>query len=280
MLAKDHNLMDWIGANSYRTSHYPYSEEAMRMADERGILVIDEVPAVGFNSWSHEPVIYRPGRADDRTLAGHLACLERLIERDGNHACVIAWSVANEAATWEEAAVPYFERVFAHVRKLDPIRPVMIIEAGRAVTEPDRMPASRVAHLADIIGVNRYYGWYNDHGQLGLVRAQLEREFRQWWELYRKPVLLAEYGADTVAGFHSDPPQMFTEEFQEAFLAEYHAAVDACPFVIGEHVWNFADFATKQSPGRAGGNRKGVFTRQRQPKSVARLLRNRWRPPA
>jgi beta-glucuronidase len=29
---------------------------------------------------------------------------------------------------------------------------------------------------------------------------------------------------------------------------------------------------------RVGGNRKGVFTRDRQPKSAAHWLRERWRP--
>ncbi len=39
--------MDWIGANSYRTSHYPYAEEMLDWADEHGIVVIDETAAVG-----------------------------------------------------------------------------------------------------------------------------------------------------------------------------------------------------------------------------------------
>ena len=46
---KDFNLMKWIGANSFRTSHYPYSEEIMRLADREGIVVIDETPAVGLH---------------------------------------------------------------------------------------------------------------------------------------------------------------------------------------------------------------------------------------
>src|SRR6185437_1601757 len=46
---KDLNLLKWIGANSFRTSHYPYSEELMRLADREGIVVIDEVPAVGLH---------------------------------------------------------------------------------------------------------------------------------------------------------------------------------------------------------------------------------------
>lgn len=45
----DFRLMKWIGANSFRTSHYPYSEELMRLADKEGIVVIDETPAVGLH---------------------------------------------------------------------------------------------------------------------------------------------------------------------------------------------------------------------------------------
>jgi beta-glucuronidase len=48
------------------------------------------------------------------------------------------------------------------------------------------------------------------------------------------------------------------------------------PGVIGEHVSNFADFATAQAVHRPGGNNKGVFTRDRQPKAAAWLLRALW----
>ena len=43
----DINLMKEMGANSFRTSHYPYSEEMMRLCDREGIVVIDETTAVG-----------------------------------------------------------------------------------------------------------------------------------------------------------------------------------------------------------------------------------------
>lgn len=48
---RDFNLLKWIGANSFRTSHYPYSEELMMLADREGFVVIDEVPAVGMCFW-------------------------------------------------------------------------------------------------------------------------------------------------------------------------------------------------------------------------------------
>ena len=46
--------------------------------------------------------------------------------------------------------------------------------------------------------------------------------------------------------------------------------------MIGEHVWAYCDFQTKQGLNRVDGNKKGVFTRNRQPKAAAHLLRKRW----
>jgi len=47
VIARDFELMKWLGVNCFRTSHYPYAEEILQQADERGIVVIDESPAVG-----------------------------------------------------------------------------------------------------------------------------------------------------------------------------------------------------------------------------------------
>ena len=46
-MTKDLNLLEWMGGNCYRTTHYPYDEERMRENDRRGIAIIAETPAVG-----------------------------------------------------------------------------------------------------------------------------------------------------------------------------------------------------------------------------------------
>lgn len=56
--------------------------------------------------------------------------------------------------------------------------------------------------LCDVIFCNRYYAWYHDFGQTQLISKQLERELRDWFDAHGKPVVQAEYGADTVAGMH------------------------------------------------------------------------------
>ena len=48
-LVHDFELLNWIGANSFRTSHYPYSEDVLDYADRQGIVLIDETAAVGLN---------------------------------------------------------------------------------------------------------------------------------------------------------------------------------------------------------------------------------------
>ncbi|MEZ6190599.1 MAG: beta-glucuronidase [Phycisphaerales bacterium] len=269
---RDFNLLKWIGANSFRTSHYPYSEEIMRLADREGIVIIDEVPAVGmFLFGGHPPntPVFCDDRVNDKTLAHHLDVMRDLIARDKNHPCVVMWSVANEANTSEDAAVPYFTRVADETRRMDPTRPIAIVTFRPA----DR---AKVEHLFDVIGVNRYKAWYENPGELDTIGPDLERDLRQFHELFGKPILVAEFGADTIHGFHSEPPTMFSEEYQAEYLRRSAAVFDRLDFVIGEHVWNFADFATKQGVTRVMGNRKGIFTRQRQPKMAAHVLRERW----
>ena len=57
----------------------------------------------------------------------------------------------------------------------------------------------------------------------------------------------------------------------------YLDVTDKRDFVIGMHIWNFADFQATQSISRVGGmNLKGVFTRAREPKMIAHILRERW----
>lgn len=273
---KDLSLMKWLGANSFRTSHYPYSEELMRLADREGIVVIDEVPAVGLHL-NFGAMFGAPERKNTwqvlKTFDHHKEVIRELISRDKNHPCVVMWSIANEAATEEEGAFEYFKPLVELARGLDPQkRPVTIV-----LHQMDAPDKCKVSELVDVIALNRYYGWYSDGGNLEVAKAHLRQELKKWVERYpAKPIMLTEYGADTIVGFHESVPVMFTEEYQAEFLKAYHQVIDEFPTFVGEQVWNFADFATFQSPLRVQGNKKGVFTRDRKPKLAAHVLRQRW----
>lgn len=282
---RNFELLKWIGANSIRTSHYPYSEEIMSLADEYGFMVIDEVPAVGMNWWApdegkhwFDDGAFRSDRINDTTKALHKELIKRLIERDKNHPCVIALSVANEAATHEKASYPYFKDVIGYARSVCDL-PVTIIEYTK-FQDYEYMRAhdgNYVGDLVDFIGLNRYYGWYTDHGCSEASYTQLKTEMENYHETFKKPILITEFGADTIEGLHALPSETFSEEYQREYLQENCRAIDECDFCIGEHVWNFADFKTKQGLTRIRGNRKGVFTKDRQPKLAAHYFRERWR---
>ncbi|CAM3765177.1 hypothetical protein MALU111345_20090 [Marinicrinis lubricantis] len=273
----DFNLMKWIGANSFRTSHYPYSEELMRLADREGFVVIDETPAVGvhlnFNAPTGLMVQEESTWKRIKTFEHHQVVLKDMIARDKNHPCVVMWSVANEAATEEDGAYEYFKPLVDLTKSSDPqSRPVMIVTFSGSTIERDQ-----IADIVDVLGFNRYYGWYEYSGDLEVAKVMLKAELDAWVKRCPgKPMIMTEYGADTVAGFHEVIPVLFTEEFQSEFLRINHEVFDSVDTFVGEHVWNFADFATSQHIRRVNGNKKGVFTRDRKPKAAAHELRKRW----
>ncbi|MDO4666501.1 MAG: beta-glucuronidase [Streptococcus sp.] len=274
----DLNLLKKIGANSFRTSHYPYSEEMMRLADKLGIVVIDEVPAVGLydgfasaigsdfsavgNTWSKM-----------KTKENHQNVIKELVARDKNHACVVMWVVANEPASHEEGAREYFQPLYDLYKNLDPQkRPVTFVSI--LVATPDK---DKITDIFDVICLNRYYGWYLDYNDLETAETHLDEELRQWQKLYAdKPIIITEYGVDTLPGLHSNWNQPYTEEFQCEFYEMYHRVFDKITNVVGEQVWNFADFETNAGLYRVKGNHKGLFDRKREPKQIVKLFNERW----
>lgn len=66
-----------MGNNAIRTSHNPPTPELLDICDRLGVLVLAENRLMGINS-------------------EHYDLLKRMIERDRNHPCVIAWSLGNE----------------------------------------------------------------------------------------------------------------------------------------------------------------------------------------
>lgn len=279
MNTKDISLMKWQGANSFRTSHYPYSEEMMRLCDEEGIVVIDETTAVGVNlqfgggaNFNGQKIGTFDKEHGVMTQEHHKDVIRDLIARDKNHACVVLWSIANEPDSGAEGAYDYFKPLYDLARECDPQnRPCTLV----SVQMQDAPNTDCTKDLSDVFCLNRYYGWYfggpDLEGPKKALRAELDG-----WAKYNKPVIFTEYGADTVAGMHDTTPVMYTEEYQVDYYKMNNSVFDEFACVVGEQAWNFADFATSQSLLRVQGNKKGLFTRDRRPKMVAHYFKERW----
>lgn len=264
---KDVSLIRWLGANSFRTSHYPYAEEMYDLCDREGIVVIDEAPAVGVNAGGAQ------NPYEVMRIKGHHGDVIRdMIARDKNHPCVVMWSIANEPDTehFPQAAYDYFYPLYELAHACDPQnRPVTLVCCQNDYTK------DIITRAMDVCCVNRYYGWYNLSGDLDAACDALNTEL-DFWAGVGKPLMLTEYGADTYPGVHNTNGEMFSEEFQMDYYARLNAELDKRPFFIGEQVWNFADFATIQGPMRVDGNKKGLLTRDRRPKLAAHYFRQRW----
>jgi beta-glucuronidase len=278
-MVHDFALLEWLGANSLRTSHYPYAEEVYDYADRHGIVVIDETPAVGINMGLAGGVFGAQGfttftddTVNDATREVHRATIREMIARDKNHPCVVLWSIANEPESDTPASRAYFEPLAEEARRCDPSRPVGFVNVMLAPPDKDM-----ISDLFDVLMLNRYYGWYVDTGDLAAAERNLETELRAWEAKHDKPIIMTEYGADTLGGLHGIVAEPWTEEYQTELLAMTHAVFDRIDAVVGEQIWHFADFATKSGVMRVDGNKKGVFTRDRRPKAVTAHLRQRWR---
>lgn len=279
LTVKDYALLKWIGANSYRTAHYPYSEEQMMMADREGILIINEIPNVSTQFSGSDEMVTERLRMCKQQMA-------ELIARDKNHPSVIMWSIANEPMPPDMMArfmggadgseivtdpktTAFFQALYDLCREQDPTRLVTLV--GVMMGPIEWMEA------ADVVCINRYYGWYTQVGQLEEGQKLLAQELDALYERLGKPMMVTEFGTDTMPGHHAHPPTMWSEEYQVEFIRRYLDTADERPFMAGMHIWNFADFKTAQGIMRTNTmNHKGVFTRERTPKMAAHFLRERW----
>lgn len=96
--------MKSLNINCIRTSHYPPTPEFLNMTDEIGFYVVDETDNEAHgtalrqtNPWKgyDDNAIWPCYLPDYRDM--HIDRMERMIERDKNHASVIFWSAGNEA---------------------------------------------------------------------------------------------------------------------------------------------------------------------------------------
>ncbi|MDY3845597.1 MAG: beta-glucuronidase [Eubacteriales bacterium] len=255
---KDFSLLKWIGANSFRTSHYPYDENVLNMADRQGILVIGETPLVGLS----------PRMYNDDVLLRVNKVIKEMIERDKNHPSVIMWSLANEPGA-ASSGDGFFSSMAKTARECDSTRPITY------VGHQDPKDNSPMKYF-DVVSITRYPGWYYLFGRTQDAARQLSECLDEFHNMYGKPMLLAEFGADTIAGMHAEPAQMFSEEYQCEIISALTETVHSKDYMIGEHIWAFADFKANQNYSRVLLNRKGVFTRERDPKMAAHAIKKIW----
>lgn len=121
-IARMMDRMKEFGFNHIRTSHNPYSESFLRLADEKGILIVDEL----YDKWSN--TLAWAGRRPWTEMWWEN--LMEWVKRDRNHPSVIMWSLGNELQFQEERCgfptrdwgVTTYDIMNTLVKRLDPTR--------------------------------------------------------------------------------------------------------------------------------------------------------------
>ncbi len=255
-------LLNWVkelNCNYVRLAHYPHNEYMVRLADEMGILVWEEIPVYWTILWE-----------STETYANAEQQLTDVIQRDKNRASVIIWSMANETPV-KEARTLFLKNLADHARSLDNSR---LISAALEVHGEPGNPNLRIvedpfAEYVDIVNFNEYIGWYD-----GLPEKCDKIE---WRIEYNKPVMISEFGAGALQGMHGDTLTRWSEEFQENLYKHTLPMLSKIPQFRGVTPWILCDF---RSPRRLipniqdGWNRKGLIGQNGTKKKAFYVLKN------
>jgi beta-galactosidase len=242
---QDMALIREVGANAVRLAHYQHSQYFYDLCDRYGLIVWAEIPVV--NSAAAGPFVDNAKQQ-----------LAELIRQSGNHPSIVTWGVANELQNDKSdpgTIVPLVSALHALARQEDPSRPTSLATFYDA-TDPS-------AAITDLVGFNRYEGWYVNTIEAFAPGVDVTRA--------RRPQLrmaISEYGAGAGVTIHSAAPTKMdhSEEYQALFHEAYWQALAGRPFVWGSFVWNMFDFASDgrkegEHPGR---NDKGLCTYDRK----------------
>ena len=260
----DRILLGWaqeLGCNYVRLAHYPHNEAMIRLADQLGLLVWEEIPVYWGIDWQ-----------DPDTLENAEGQLRESIARDHNRAAVILWSIGNETPN-VPARLEFLKKLSADVRELDGTR-LVTAAMNTAVREgPDtRILNDPLGAVVDVLGVNEYIGWYEGRPE--------DADHTQWKTIYDKPMVMSEFGGGALYGSHGDADDRWTEEYQANLYEHQIQMLKRVSFLAGMSPWVLMDFHSPRRflPGiQDYYNRKGLISERGERKKAFYVLQNFYR---
>lgn len=254
LMQRDIDIIHDLGCNAVRGSHYPNHPAFLDMCDEAGLLFFAEVPG-----WQYSAA--QIATSPTREKLQHT--LREMIDQQFNHPSIVIWSLHNECETevdrqGEVDLSAAMAELTGLARRLDETR--LVTYASHRFWHDKHLA------LADVICLNEYIGWYVDQVEGLDFAGYLQRMA----ELYPdKPILITEFGAGGIPGYHSMAALKWSEEYQAQHVRGSIETMLENDHVAGCYIWQYCDIVTH--PLRALGrprslNNKGLVDEYRQPK--------------
>lgn len=238
-IAEDLAILREMGSTGVRLVHFQHPQAAYNEADRLGLAVWTEI---GINSAVEDSPAFRANARQQ---------MRELIAQNYNHPSVVLWGIGNEVYSEDPLVARILAELHDVARSADPSRPTVYAHCCQADDHPKAM-------VTDVIGFNRYFGWYPGAGETtigawadGFHAAHPERAFA-----------VSEYGAGGSIRHQEDPPRPVVPDSDwhpEQYQALYHERnwreLAERPYLFGTFVWVAFDLA---SAGRHEGDRRGI----------------------
>ncbi|UCE12564.1 MAG: hypothetical protein JSV04_10250 [Candidatus Heimdallarchaeota archaeon] len=241
-----------LNFNSLRTAHYPHDESLLDIADEEGILILEEIPVY----WGLEfknPKVFRQATRN----------LWQMIRRDYNHPSVIQWSVGNEIPLGNPSCRHFIEELIRLGKKIDDSRLfTFVMEPLSSILFPKTLRG-----VVDTHCLNIYFGWYYFsanflHYFMDILQGGNDL----------KPWLITEFGAGAKFGYKDS--KKFSEKYQAAVISQKIRIAASKEYIAGWFIWVYRDFRSHMRTNiyQNGYNRKGIVDERNRKKLITHLL--------
>jgi len=244
-----------MGCTWIRLAHYQHAEKIYDLADETGLILSTEIPLVNLIS------------ATQAFSDNCQSQLKELIRQNYNHPSVFFWGIFNEITLDVNGPNPIalMQKLNTLAKAEDTTRPT--------TAASDSSDTHSIAYITDVLGFNKYFGWY--YGAM--------TDFVGWADGIHASrgadeIGVTEYGVGASINHHEEnPPEpanagpWHPEEYQSYYHEFHWKAMEARPFLWCKAIWNGFDFGSdgRWEGDRHGINDKGMVTRDRMVKKDA-----------
>lgn len=238
-----------LGVNMIRLAHYPQNEYIVRLAEQMGLMLWEEIPV-----W--QGIDFK----DSSTRLKAQRMYTEMLLRDRNRCALTFWGVANETAP-SESRNAFLKSLVELCHKMDTTRLITAafdLPKLNSETNAFEMEDDFIENL-DVVSINKYMGWYH--------RWPMSPSEIRWNVALDKPLIFSEFGGEALYGQSGDSTvtSSWSEEYQEKLYKDNLEMFKYIPNLAGISPWILFDFRSPyrfHPTNQEGWNRKGLISDQ------------------